>query len=181
MGDTWILSHGCSSTVWISLSLCTDRKTHHVFTSSTKADNSVATALTWELLSTCYCNFCFFARQLWPGLSVVVLHVDLLVQQSIMTIKWLLSCLCSHTSLIWIKIIYTVRILNIFPGSWWKYRYTPSLLLLPMRPVYKHLHQGQRFQNQTALVYAVIRCFFCILWGVRFLWECCVLFDQMPY
>lgn len=151
MGDTWILSHGCSSTVWISLILYTEIKTHHILTSTPKADT-----ILWQQHwpgSSCplvtATPVSFQDTQLWPGLYCVVLHGDFLVQQSFVTIKWLLSCLCFHTPLIWIKMIYTARILNIFPGSWWTYRETLGLLVLPMRPVYKHLHQGQLFQNQT--------------------------------
>lgn len=161
MGDTWILSHGCSSTVWISLILHTDIKTCPIFTSTPKADTRL-----WQQhwpRSSCQLvtetPFSFQDRQLWPGLYVVVLQMDFLVQQSIMTIKWLLSCLCSHTSLISIKTSYTVRIVKVFPGFWWKHRETLGPLLLPMRPVYKHLHQGQWFQNQTGLNYAEIGLF----------------------
>lgn len=117
MGDTWILSHGCSSTVWISLILYTDTKTCPIFTSAPKADT-----ILWQQHwpgSSCQLvtetPFSFQDMQWWPGLYVV-LHMDFLVQQSIMTIKWLLSWICSHTSVIWIKMIYTVRILNVFPG-----------------------------------------------------------------
>lgn len=115
MGDTWILSHGCSSPVWISLILYTEIKTRHLLTYTPKAET-----ILWQQHwpgSSCQLvtatPVSFQHMQLWPGLHVALLHGDFLVQQSFMTIKWLLSCLCFHTPLIWIKMIYTVRILNI--------------------------------------------------------------------
>lgn len=58
--------------------LNTEIKTLPVLTSAPKADISfVATALTWELLSTCYCNSCSFPRHavvVWP--VFVVPHAD---------------------------------------------------------------------------------------------------------
>jgi len=69
-GDAWILNHGCSSPALISLILHTEIKTLPVLISTPKADtNFVATALTWELLSTCHCSARFFPRHavvVWP-------------------------------------------------------------------------------------------------------------------
>lgn len=152
MGGTWILSHGCSSTVWISLILHTDTKTCHVFTSTPEAD-TILQQHHWpgsscQLVTATPVSF--QGMQLWPGQYVVVLHVDFLFSKAL----WPLNDCCHVSAVIlhWseLRLFYTARILNVFPGFWWKYRKILGLFLLPMRPVHKHLHQGQWFQKQRS-------------------------------
>lgn len=63
-------------------------------------------------------------------------------------------------SLLPLRWIYMVRILKVFPGFWWKYRETLGLLLLPMRPVCKHMHQVISKPHRSQLCCNRLVCFF---------------------